>query len=393
MRPVQLTSFPAFAGSSVLDGFVRGLPLYSECRKIRVEIEGTIRNQAAATAALAVADMNVIATAIAPKIRLTYNDKTDAWNVTPSELRSIAGYASGRDTFTELMKPGVFVIPSSASGVLAFKIPLTIPFTFRGLENPNVFCPSAAQLNRDGTKVTIETGALAALTGLVLANATVNVVVTGLKIYCAMAPTVVDSKGTKVDFVAPTIYCRSRTVSAFPDTERGPMLDLLLADERPFTTVAVNVSNYTVEHDGIAAPRNAPPDTLVAEFENNQGSVDGNLPIRIADPLNGLGSQAGAQISPLTWLDGGVRSAEHELPIYMEYRAIVANLVAGGAASTNFLYLRVAPADEAIEVIKQLLLLKGMNDIAYSKLAVKGGGGGDNALFSLFKPRWLALAG
>jgi hypothetical protein len=393
MRPVQLSSFPAFANSSTLDGFIRGLPPFHECRGIRVELEFTIKNQAAANQQYAVGDHNKIATAIVKRVRFTYNDKTDAYNLTPAEARALATYATGRDPFpqmTRLTLPAASAIPTSAGTAIAAKLSIFLPFHNRNLENPNLFAPSSLQLNRDGTKITIETDGTG-LTGLVLGNATVNVVVTGIKVYCNMMPTVVDSKNTKVEYCSPTLYARSRSVSQFPDTERGPLMDMFLAVEQDYRTNLTNVANYTVEHDGVAAPRNIPPDTLAACYGESQVQHDALFKYDIVDPDNGIGTQLGSQLSPLCWIDGSIKSAEYELPIFLDYRAIVANPVTGGSLSFTLLYWRVAPMDEAVEVVKQLLLIKGMGDVPYARLAVKGGGGSDNGLFAMFKPRWLAV--
>jgi hypothetical protein len=397
VKKVFIRAAAAYAAASVLTIPVKGLPQKHEVRALKVVLEGSVRSSAAGGINFDARDYMAIAGTGAnggafKRIRLTYNDKTDAINLTPAEARILAVYANGRDPFPEYFRSSpVVALNGNAGAVTAFKMGIPINFYDSNLEFPNAGCPSSLQLNRDGVEVNLETdGAHVMTVGdgiLPVANGNVQLVIGSVKLYatCSKVP---------VDFFAPTQYMRSRKLTQQPDTEKGPVWERFLAMETDSSTYEAQVASITIEMDEVAAPRNIPP-TELAQLFGATAQQDGILPLDITKnalngpftPAGGPATTTGLTVTPLMWQDGQNQDDEGEWNVFRQYRTIQMNLASGGDPSGTLLYWRTVPIDESREVLRTVLAERGLGNVSFEDLAVRGG-----PAQALFKPRWLAKA-
>jgi hypothetical protein len=404
VKNVFIRAASAFAISSVLTIAVKGVTAKHEVRQLSCVIEGT--GKASAAGAAFNFDnrdwMQIVGTGanggIFKKLRLTYNEKTDAINLSPAEARVLAVYANGRDPFQEYSPfrgstAGVVAPtqwPGNAGPALAFKVKIPICFYDSNLEFPNVGCPSSMQLNRDGVEMNLETDGAHIGSGggdatLVLSNGNLNVVIGAIKLYATTSK-------VPADFYAPTQYMRSRKLTQQPDTEKGPIWERFLCMETDPSSYEAQVSSITVEMDEVAAPRNVAP-TELAQLFGATAQQDGVLPLDITkNNLNGPFTPAGTQaqtwglsVTPIQWQDGQGQDDEAEWNVFRNYRTLFFNLASGGDPSGTLLYWRTVPIDESREPIRTILAERGLADVAFEDLAVKGGDAQ-----AMFKPRWFA---
>jgi hypothetical protein len=393
----------ALALATTLTIPVKGIPVKHEVRQLKVVVEAT--GKASAAGAAFNFDnrdwMQIVGTGanggVFKKLRLTYNDRTDAINLSPAEMRILAVYANGRDPFPEYSpfrgaSGGAGVLtqwPAAAGAAQAFKV--CLPFTFydSNLEFPNVGCPSSLQLNRDGVEVNLETDAanigVVGTATLVLTSGSLNVTVGAIKLYATTSK-------VPADYVAPTQYQRTRRLTQQPDTEKGPFWERFLAIETDPLTYEAQVSSITIEIDQVTGHRNAAPTEYAALF-GATAQQDGILPLDIVkNSLNGpftpSSNQAGTSgltVTPLMWQDGQAQDDESEWNIARDYRTITMNLASAGDPTATLLYWRTAPIDEARDLIRTMLSERGLAGVSFDDLAVKGGDAQ-----AMFKPRWFA---
>jgi hypothetical protein len=397
VKKVFIRAAAAYALASVLTVPIKGLPAKHEVRTLKVVVEGTLRSAAVGAINFDARDyMAVLGTGsnggAFKKIRLTYNDKTDAINLSPAEARILAVYANGRDPFPEYFRSSpVISLNGNAGAVTAFKMAIPICFYDSNLEFPNVGCPSSMQLNRDGVELNLETdGAHAMVVGdgvLPVANGNAQLTVSGIKVYATTSK-------VAADFFAPTQYQRSRKLTQQPDTEKGPIWERFLAAEVDSSTYEAQVSTVTIEIDEVAAPRNVPP-TELAQLFGATAQQDGILPLDITKntlsgpftPSSGAAGTTGLTVTPLMWQDGQGQDDEGEWNVFKQYRTLYLNPATGGDPSTTLLYWRTVPIDESRELIRSVLAERGLGNVGFEDLAVKGG-----PAMAMFKPRWLAKA-
>jgi hypothetical protein len=397
VKKVFIRAAAAYALSSVLTVPVKGLPVKHEVRTLKVVLEGTIRSSAAGGINFDARDyMAIVGTGANggafKRIRLTYNDKTDAVNLTPAEARILAIYANGRDPFPEYVRSTpTLALNGNAGAVTPFKLGIPICFYDSNLEFPNAGCPSTLQLNRDGVELNLETdGAHVMTVGdgvLPTANGNIQLVISGLKVYATCSR-------VAAEFFAPTQYMRSRRVTQQPDTEKGPVWERFLAIEEDPSTYELKVSSITVEMDEVSAPRNVAPTELAALF-GATAQQDGILPLDIVKntlngpftPSSGPAGTTGLTVTPIMWQDGQGQDDEGEWNVFSRYRSIQLNPQAAGDPTCTFLYWRTVPIDESREVLRSVLAENGLGGVAFEDLAVRGGDAR-----AMFKPRWLAKA-
>jgi hypothetical protein len=256
VKNVFIRAATAYAAASLLTIPVKGITPKHEVRALAVVIEGTLRSAAAGGINFDARDYQSIAGTgtnggVFKKLRLTYNDKTDAINLSPQEARVLAVYANGRDPFPEHTRSTpVLALNGNAGAVKAFKLKIPICFYDSNLEFPNVGCPSSMQLNRDGVEINLETDGAHVMTvgdGLLpTANGNTQVVVSAIKLYATTSK-------CPADFFAPTQYMRSRKLTQQPDTEKGPIWERFLAAEVDPVTYEAQVASITVEMDEVAS--------------------------------------------------------------------------------------------------------------------------------------------
>jgi hypothetical protein len=399
VKKVFIRAASAYAAASLLTIPVKGITAKHEVRCLKIVLEGTIRSSAAggfnldARDYLSIVGSGSNAGGVFKKIRLTYNEKTDAINLTPAEARVLAIYANGRDPFAEYFRVSpAFALNGNAGAVKTFKIGIPINFYDSNLEFPNAGCPSAMQLNRDGVEVNLETdGAHCMTVGdgiLPLAGGNAQVVVSAVKLYATTSK-------CPADFFAPTQYMRSRRVTQQPDTEKGPFWERFACLEVDPTTYEAQVSSVTIEVDEVSSPRNIPPTELAALF-GATAQQDGVLPVDLVvntlsgpfTPASGAAGSTGHTIVPLMWHDGQAQDDEGEWNVVRQYRTMYFNLAPAGDPTATILYWRSAPLDESRELVRTVLAERGLADVAYEDLAVRGG-----PAMAMFKPRWLARPG
>jgi hypothetical protein len=397
VKNVFIRAATAYAAASLLTIPVKGITPKHEVRALAVVIEGTLRGAAAGGFNFSASDYQSIAGTgtnggVFKKLRLTYNDKTDAINLSPQEARVLAVYANGRDPFPEHFRSSpVVALNGNAGAVTAFKLKIPICFYDSNLEFPNVGCPSSMQLNRDGVEVNLETDGSHVMTVgdgvLPFAAGNAQVVVSAVKLYATTSK-------CPADFFAPTQYMRSRKLTQQPDTEKGPIWERFLAAEVDPSTYEAQVSSVTVEMDEVASPRNCPP-TELAQLFGSTAQQDGILPLDITKnaipgtfgvAYNAAGTTGGT-CTPIMWQDGQGQDDEAEWNVFKNYRTLYFNLASGGDPSTTLLYWRTVPIDESRELLRTILAERGLADVAFESLAVKGG-----PAMAMFKPRWLATS-
>jgi hypothetical protein len=397
VKKVFLRAAAAYALGSVLTVPIKGLPAKHEVRALKVVVEGTLRSAAVGAINFDARDyMAILGTGANggafKKVRLTYNDKTDAINLSPAEARILAVYANGRDPFPEYFRSSPVVsLAGNAGAVTPFKIGIPINFYDSNLEFPNAGCPSSMQLNRDGVEVNLETdGAHCMVVGdgiLPVANGNAQLTISGVKVYATTSK-------VAADFFAPTQYMRSRKLTQQPDTEKGPVWERFLCAEVDPSTYEAQVSSITIEMDEVAAPRNIAP-TELAQLFGATAQQDGILPLDITKnqlsgpftPSSGAAGTTGLTVTPLMWQDGQGQDDEGEWNVFRQYRTIQLNLQANGDPSTNLLYWRTVPIDESRELLRTILAERGLGGVSFDDLAVKGG-----PTLAMFKPRWFAKA-
>src|SRR6267142_3232327 len=309
METILLGSLPAVTANSKQPLVLSGLFLDGyELRRILVNFAFTIRNNAAATFIIAAADHNTIINNFCTRIRLKAWGIDDALNLPPVVMRNMAAYANQDDPVR--LDPKIDIgatIPAVGSAVQPTNITVPIEFLCRGLDTPELFCPSTNQFNVAGHRLVVELGP--ETTPLALANATAQLVLTSVDIYAVICPVDV------VHFGVPHLW-REIAVANNRFPEDGKFIDLMFADERDPYTVAAQVSQITIFRDDRASPANLPV-PIIAERFMEAWEADGNRPLNIIS--NGTGG-VGSQWSPYAYTDAAVRSTELQLPVTRKNR-------------------------------------------------------------------------
>jgi hypothetical protein len=381
VEPIFLGSFPSYAASTTKTFPLTGtVPEGFEVLALEIIFELTLKSSAAAFA-LAVADHNTIGAALINKMRATLWGVVDAVNLTFTELRTLAIYATGRDPAPQdpAIRSGVAGgVPISSGAAAAMKLKLVIPFYHHGLDNPEVIAPSAEQVSLPGSKLDMDTLGTG-LAALVLTNGTAVVTVSDVKVYALVQP----SDG--MVHVGPPHLMRTRTVNLNLDQEQGKGWDLLVADERSPATVEGQVAQFTVTRDGKPIHRNISPTTLAQMFGEAQPAADGVFGVDLTN--NSLGG-TGAVITPIVYVGGRIRETEWKWKVFGKSRTIFQNLAAGGSPAATYLFWQVRPMDDQ-QPQQQIGQLLGGKAHSLDALPIRGGGGPDNDLNGMFKGRYL----
>jgi hypothetical protein len=145
---------------------------------------------------------------------------------------------------------------------------------------------------------------------------------------------------------------------------------------------------------------NIDPVTLGQEFNESSYSSDGLAPLDITGPgipfggvataaaplpYGPIGSQLGAQVTPLIWNDGRVRAGAWQWPTWISSRRIQQNLVAGQSASINVLYAQVRPIYECQGQVASMAAAAGLSISSIDQLRTRAGNDGD--VYKIFKGR------
>jgi len=354
------------------------LPDGYELRGLKVDINMTFKSAATAFALVA-ADHNTIAQAIISRLRLRAWGIDNAFSLTAPEGRSIAVYMDAQDPFT--VDPRLAVGRAmQATGGVAEAAHLTWPiwFTKRGLDFPEIFCPSSNQFNVPGHTITAELGPGG--TGVVLGGGTANFTIASIDIYAVIAP-------ARIVHFGPPMKWEQVIVTQNPFPEDGYFLDAFLADERDAYTVFGQATQINVTRDERQSPANIPPPVLAQQFLDDSETIDGARPYNLTS--NGFGG-AGSQLTPISWLDGAARATEWQYPVVKRNRSIYQVLAAGGSAAATLLNWKILPVSRAFDELVKTCTRHGLRIGSGDELEVRGGGGADNDVLSDFKGRRLA---
>jgi hypothetical protein len=379
-EPFFLGGLPSIAANTKPIFQLSGvMPEGYELRQLHVSTEFTIKSSAA-TFNWAAADMNTIIAQLVSRIRLAAFGVEDAINLVPTELRTIAIYATGRDPWVTDVNARVgSAIPATGAAANTVRVNLCIPFVQRGLDTPEMVCPSTDQFNVPGHKLTVEIGPQTGLGALVLTGGTAVVTFTAVNVYAIVSP---------VQFVhfGPCHYMRNITLTQNRYSEDGKFWDLLWADERDPYTLEAQVSQVFMIRDGRTSPSAIPPGKMAAVFQELSHPADGLVTADITkNTLGGVGSQ----VTPYAFISGDARTSEWQYnTITRRNRTLFQNLAPAGSANATILYWQIRPvAEQYPELVKLVnrfqLAINSVDDLQPRYGAVQ----------SDFKGRYLALKG
>jgi hypothetical protein len=327
------------------------------------------------TGTIVAADHNILGAALYNKIRASLYGKSDMYNLMPAEARNMDAVFSNRDSLTTSLKVGQGLTTTPATFQLTFQI----PWCFRSLEVPEIFTGSTDQFNLSGNKVDIDSN-MTGLTTLSIAGGTGTMAVSQVTLYYNSSPAYILHAG-------PPIEWRSRQIAQSQDPATGQACDLFLGFEETVAASAARVSQLTVYRDGRAGPENMDPLTLSQRYGATIEQIDALCPIDITGTANG--SQQGASLVPITWIDGRVKDGAFQWPTWGQSRSIYQLLQSGGSASVNLLYAQVDPI---YDIQGSILTLAAQNGLAISKIDdLMVNGGNDGTAMSNFKGRLMAL--
>lgn len=393
-EPILIGSFSSYSASSTKSfNLVGAFPPGQELRELQVVIEGTLALNAGSGQVQA-ADHNVIAAAITTKLRASLYGINDCYNLFPAEIRTVSFDMDTRDSFRQ--DPNLRLGRALTTTPIPYKLKYKVPFCKRSLEVPEIFSPTTDQANLPGSKIDHDTNG-AALATVALASGASTVTVSDVKLYAV-------ANQIPVLHAGPPLVWRSKQIAQSIDTEYGQGCDLFVATEEAATATGagVRVSQFVVRRDGRPQPNNVDPVTLGQEYNESNFTVDALGPLDITNgsipfggvataaqpvPEGAIGTQAGAQVTPLLWNDGKIRAGAWQWPFWIASRQIWQNLQAGQSPSIIVLYTQVRPVYECAGQILNLAAANGLAIKSVDDLLVRGGNDGE--VNRLFKGRFM----
>lgn len=395
-EPVLVGSFPTF-GQLATKSFnlVGALPPGQELREMQVVFEGTLKLNAG-SGTVKSPDHNIIGIALLKKLRASLYGNNDCYNLTWAESRTVSFIADARDCSRQ--DPGLRLGVALTTTPIAIKLKAKVPFCVRNLEVPEIFSNTTDQVNLPGSKIDLDTQG-DALTTLALTDGAGTLVVNDVKLYAI-------ANQIPVLHAGPPHVWRTKAIAQSVDTEFGQGSDIFVGTEEAATAAGAGarVSQFTVRRDGRQQPLNIDPVTLAQQFNESNFSVDalsaldittGTIPgggvatATQAIPEGSIGTQPGAQVVPLEWIDGKIRAGAWQWPFYISSRQIVQNLASGQSPAITVLYWQIRPIYEAQGQV--------MNMAAANGIAIKGiddlmtRGGNDGEVNKLFKGRFMRV--
>lgn len=262
----------ALAASMVPQDF-RALP-HTSIRDLLLTINLKVRNNANATTNLSIStgasaasegtdDLDLIANALFTTLTMFWDPETQAFSLTPAQLRTVLGLFNQRDFAGAIQGlTAANSVPASGSSALATSIVIDIPVSLKKyFEDGDIFKNGSRRLNNGQLQYTGGTN-IAGTTAVVCANATINCTAVSVNVYALAGSGSENDVGNvwKVERKAnlPTIY-------EFDDRPRLAMLDT-----SPSSTNAV--TSYNIGPYGLIDPT-----TLQGKFQMEslpQGGFD-----------------------------------------------------------------------------------------------------------------------
>lgn len=263
---------PALTNSTMVPQDFRSFPPGS-LRDILVTINLSVRNNANATTQLSIStgasaasegtdDLDLIANALFTTLTMNWDTETQAFSLTPAQLRTVLGLFNIRDFAGAIQGlTATNSVPASASSVKATNIVIDIPVSLKKyFEDGDIFKNGSVRM-RDGNLQYTGGATVTGTTAVVCANATINVTAVSINVY------VVLGSGSEGD--VGHVWKVERKAGVQTIYKFDPRLRIALLDVTPVTSNVV--SAYNVGPLGLLDPVSAGAKYQMDKLPANSG--------------------------------------------------------------------------------------------------------------------------
>lgn len=336
---------PSLANSTMVPQDFRSFPSGS-VRDVFITINMSVRNNANATTQLSIStgssaasegtdDLDLIANAVFTNLTMLWDTETQAFSLTPAQLRTVLGLFNIRD-FTGAIfgLTAANSVPASASSAKATSLVIDVPVSLKKyFEDGDIYKNGSLRL-ADGQLQYTGGANITGTTAVVCANATINVTAVSLNVYILLGA------GSEGD--VGHVWKVERKASVQTVYKFDPRLRIALLDVSPAASNAV--SSYNVGPYGLIDPT-----TLAAKYQMDKLPANSGFDITF-------------RCTPLLYLDNNRKFAD--------LAAMLGSItgieaVSGVTSLTLYDITDIPPTPQAVASVSQIVGAGGGVSVSY----------------------------